>query len=117
MCLDLATVPPLLLGRERIGYEVWARNILWNGTGGESMVLTVGVCISSASTDIDDTGRGVYEQHSDDQGRLLFVVEDLRLSTVCEFHVWVRLLFHPVAPLPSGSQSSLKAKCNELCLK
>ena len=62
------------------------------------IVETDWVRISTASTDIDDTGRGVYEQHSDDQGRLLFVVEDLRLFSVYEFRVRVRLLFHPFAP-------------------
>ena len=55
-------------------------------------MLTDWVRISSAFTDIGDAGRG----------RLLFVVEDLRLSTVYEFRVRVRLLFHPVAPPPSG---------------
>ena len=63
------------------------------------IVGTDWVRIGSASTDIDDTGRGVYEQHSDDQRRLLFVVEDLRLSTVYEFRVRVKfcstLLRHP----------------------
>ena len=54
------------------------------------IVETDWVRISSASTDIDDTGRGVYEQHSDDQRRLLFVVEDLRLSTVYEFRFRVK---------------------------
>ena len=66
------------------------------------MVLTDWVRISSTSTDIDDTGRCVDEQHGDDQGRLLFVVEDLRLSTVYGFRVGVRLLCHPAAQHPSG---------------
>ena len=81
------------------------------------MVLTDWVRISSASADIDDTGHGVDEQHSDDQGRLLFVVEDLRLSTVYGFRVRVRLLFHPAGATPSGWSEFFEAKCIELCLK
>ena len=76
VCLDVATVPPLLLGRSK------------KQRSPDSMVPTVWVRISSASQDTDDTGRSVYEQHSVPR---TLVVKDLRLSTVCEFHVRVRL--------------------------
>ena len=48
----------------------------------------------------------VLMNHSDDQGRLLFVVEDLRLSTVSEFRVRV----HPAAQLPSGWSEFLQSE-------
>ena len=57
MCLDLATVPPLFVERRTHRKSLGAQRPLerhWC----DGMVLTDWVRISSASTDIDDTGRG-----------------------------------------------------------
>ena len=84
--------------------RVWARNILWTALGGDSMVLTVWVCISSRFY------RDVMNSIMTTKCACCSLSKTCGCPLCTNFVSRVRPLFHPVVPPHLDVQSSLKAK-------